>query len=693
MGRSFYKPDTRNTIEDYKSHNTLSHAVSGMDYTMTERNGRFYQKRSTRGFNGAETNVFEEQVDYVIGSGNHARAYLHRTAQGRLVELPVSWYVEQSGYWAMTTSFDRADQPDMHGVINTQCMSCHNGYPSLGDTAAKDAAADNRFPEKLPEGIDCQRCHGPGRAHVDAANKPHASKEVIRASIVNPAKLTRERQMDVCMQCHLETSNPHAAAEIKAYERDLFSYRPGESLAAYKIFFERITEPTEEGSQNAHAAYGLRKSACYLQTQMTCLTCHNPHDIPHGEEATKGYISTCEKCHAAVTHTVALSPKENCITCHMPKRRTQGAVHLILTDHYIQRRRPPGNLLAPLHEAEPRPSNAPVTFYYPDPKQPTASQLLYLAIAQVDDGDGVQGLQHLRELVEQQKTTAAEPYLELARAYDRRDKHTEAVYWYEQALQHKPKFLPATRELPTTLLASGQTVRAIEVLKQGIAAHPNDDVLLTELANASLREGLFDGAATALQQVLQIDPERADAYNLKGLLELRRNNQTAAEQSFREALRLQPNLIEASNNLASLLTGQHQFAEAKYLYQETLKRQPAYADAHHGLGLLLILQGSIPAALPELKAAAQLQPGSATLHGDYADALAAQGQVQLAAAEYTEVLRLHPGQTDAQLGLATALLRQGRRLEAYPLLLKVVQSGNPDFASMAAQMLQTGVAH
>jgi Flp pilus assembly protein TadD len=510
---------------------------------------------------------------------------------------------------------------------------------------------------------------------------------------VNPGKLTRERQMDVCMQCHLETSSPHAAAEIKAYDRDLLSYRPGQALGEYKIFFERA-KPLQSGEfGNAHAAYGLRKSACYLQTQMTCLTCHNPHDVPHGDVAIQGYIATCNKCHAAVQHTVALPAKENCITCHMPKRRTQGAVHLILTDHYIQRNRPLGDLLAPLPEKPVEAGNTPVTFYYPSPSKPTALQQMYLAIAQVDDGDGVHGVTHLRELVEAQKPTPPEPYLEVARAYERKGDHSAAADWYEQALQHKPDLLPAFRELPKTLLAAGQVTRATDVLRQAISAYPEDDVLLTELANASLRQGKLDEAADALRRAMQVDPERADAHNLQGLLELRRNNQDAAEQAFREALRLQPNQPEAANNLGLLLTGKHQFAEAEYLYRRTLTQSPDYADAHHGLGLLKIMQGAVPAALPDLKAAAHLRPDSASFHSDYADALAAQGQVQPAAAEYAEVLRLQPNQTDAQLGLGMALLRQGRRLEAYPLLTKVAQGGDPNLAPIAAQALQSATTH
>ena len=40
-------------------------------------------------------------------------------------------------------------------------MTCHNAYPDfvLGST--------NKF-NKIPKGIDCERCHGPGELHVNS---------------------------------------------------------------------------------------------------------------------------------------------------------------------------------------------------------------------------------------------------------------------------------------------------------------------------------------------------------------------------------------------------------------------------------------------------------------------------------------------------------------------------------------------
>jgi hypothetical protein len=90
MGRSLYRPTAANTVEDYQTRNTVHNDASGLTYTMVEHDGRFYQRRSEKGFDGNETNVAEEQIDYVIGSGNHARSYLHSGSDGRLMEMPVS---------------------------------------------------------------------------------------------------------------------------------------------------------------------------------------------------------------------------------------------------------------------------------------------------------------------------------------------------------------------------------------------------------------------------------------------------------------------------------------------------------------------------------------------------------------------------------------------------------------------------
>ena len=60
----------------------------------------------------------------------------------------------------------------------------------------------------------------------------------IRNAIVNPARLTSERRIEVCLQCHLETTTLRLPGSLVRYGRGVFSYQPGEPLGAYALYFD-----------------------------------------------------------------------------------------------------------------------------------------------------------------------------------------------------------------------------------------------------------------------------------------------------------------------------------------------------------------------------------------------------------------------------------------------------------------------
>ena len=97
MARSFYRPVGNPPVEDYARGNPFFHQPSNTWYAVLQRDGALYQRRWRIGYGGKETAVRESRIDYVMGSGNHARTYLHRTARGALMELPLAWYSENGG--------------------------------------------------------------------------------------------------------------------------------------------------------------------------------------------------------------------------------------------------------------------------------------------------------------------------------------------------------------------------------------------------------------------------------------------------------------------------------------------------------------------------------------------------------------------------------------------------------------------
>jgi hypothetical protein len=168
MGRSFSAAHKAGMWEGLSGRPSYYHQPSGRYYTMIERGGRYFQRRYQLTPEGAETNVVEKEIHFVMGSGNHARTYLHRTADGKLLELPLAWYAEGGGHWAMNPGYDRLDHPAFRRAIPDDCMFCHNSYPNL-EPGSRSHGASAVFPSALPEGIGCERCHGPGGDHAKAA--------------------------------------------------------------------------------------------------------------------------------------------------------------------------------------------------------------------------------------------------------------------------------------------------------------------------------------------------------------------------------------------------------------------------------------------------------------------------------------------------------------------------------------------
>jgi tetratricopeptide (TPR) repeat protein len=691
MARSFSKvrvDDVANTRFD--------HAASDRHYTIVERGGALLQRRHQIGFGGTEVNVVELTADYVIGSGNHARTFVHRASDGRLLQLPVSWYADRGGHWAMSPGYDRPAHLDFRRVIDEGCMSCHNGYPR---GQVEDDGTGPKFTGDLPEGIDCQRCHGPGQRHVEAIRARNV--DAARRAIVNPATLDRERQLEVCMQCHLEPTSSPLPFQIRRYEHPPFSYRPGRPLADAFIYFDHApTSPRDRKYSDkfeiAGGAYRLRQSPCFQHSQMTCVTCHNPHDVPRGEGAVQHYVAVCRSCHdrahpRGVPRAAFTGPRSTCLDCHMPKRRAEDAVHVVMTDHFIQRRRPARDLTAPLKEPAAGDGNqyrGEVVLYYPPALPFTPENELYVALAQVQQGSNLAaGVPRLQRTIETYTPSRAEFYYELARAYAKTADHGAVIRWSEATLEHNVNFAPALKELAAAAAALGRWDRAVEALQRAVVLRSRDAHAIADLGNGYLQRHRVEEAIETLRRALALDSSLPRASNTMGLAFLAKGDPDQAEQHFREAIRIQPDLAEGHNNLANLLARRHAYAEAAYHFDEALRSDPKDAEAHHSYGLVLALMHSYTRAVAELQAAVRLSPRLARPHTDLADLLALTGRVGEAAREYELAIQANPSEYEAHYGLGEILARQRRTSEAVAHFQAAAQSADPTLRDAAKTRL------
>lgn len=618
MARSLFRPNPQKMVEDFAKNNRFYHPASKRYYTMTERDGKYYQRRHELSPDGKVINVIEKQIDYVMGSGNHARTYLYRTSQGKLMELPVGWYSEKGGYWAMNPGYDRKDHEGFRREIGYDCMFCHNAYPKIA--AGSDVyGAEPVYTGQIPEGIDCQRCHGPGGNHVREARSRKPGVKAMRDSIINPARLSMERQMEVCMQCHLESSSRPLPYTIRRYGRGAFSYRAGEALADYALHFDRA-KGTDE-FEIAHAAYRFRQTACFKASAgaMTCTTCHNPHDVKRGAEATAHYQSVCLSCHGEkITEAVASSrhtARQDCLNCHMPRRRTDDAVHVVMTDHFIQRVKPNRDLTAPRSEDHSKQSAGEVVLYYPPDPSDSRDTELYLAVAQVIEGANLKaGIERLERAVASNKATGGEFYYELAQAYRADREPRQAIDNYEEALRRKPGFFPALVHLGETLAQIGNIGRAIEVLEQSIPRASSNGAVMAELSANYLKAGRNAEAEAMARKALAVDSDLPVANNNLGMSLFAQGRYSAAAEAYREAIRVEPHYADAHYNLGNLLAMGQDFSSAIHHYRRAIESAPNTAETHYNLGAALGMTKDYAAAKREFQRVIQLKPDYYAAH-------------------------------------------------------------------------------
>ena len=714
MGRSFYRPTAENVIEDYKVDNHYHHELSNRHYRMIQRDGRFYQRRYQLDAQGREHNVFEMEVTHIIGSGIHARSYLNLDAGGVLRELPVSWYTQEQR-WAMSPGYDRPDHEDFSRQVTHACMFCHNAYPPLPEPSDR-LGLDSRFPRELPSGIDCQRCHGPGNRHLELASSGRAEAAGIRRAIVNPVRLGPEREMEVCMQCHLQvaTAGPH----IQRFGRSIYSYRPGEPLANYSVRFDLVDPKTGELSERFEvdsSSYRLRRSPCFIRSrgEMTCTTCHDPHHAPRGEKAVRHYRERCIDCHAEVSPGAHPQPGESdCASCHMPQRRTQDAVHVVMTDHFIQRHPPQEDLLAPLKEDHsPKPDG--VVLHQPD-ALPDSEREIYRGLGQIRSPvHSARGVERLKLALPRWQGTSPEPYLQLALVQVESGDLDQAGIHLRKALEADPELAPARFQLGEVLRRQGRPDEAAEQyrhalrLKPGHAAAHNglglilkerqqiegalehfrlavrSDFLSAEAhANSGtvfLQQGQVEEATREFHRALQIEPNNPGVYRSLGVARAGLGRHPQAVSDFRQAISLKPDDAEAHYNLGLSQNELGRQEEAIRAFEKAIELRPDYAEAHSSLGVTHGQAGRLPEAVKAFRQAVKIDPDYGEAYSNLGLVLGQLGQWREAAAALAQVIRIDPGDVQTRLKLGLAYGQAGEFQQAVEAFQKAIEV-KPDFA-------------
>jgi hypothetical protein len=508
-----------------------------------------------------------EKISYIIGSGHHTNSHIINT-NGYLNQAPFTWYV-QAAQWDLPPGFEKGFNSRFSRELGNECLTCHNAYPT------PVAGSINKY-SYVPLGIDCERCHGPGSIHVQQkmAGKVIDITKDTDFTIVNPAKVPYNLQIDICQRCHLQGD-----AVLKD-GKTFYDFHPGTPLKTVMDVFMPVYENQENGFLMASHAERLRKSHCFRSSggnsnfkAMTCITCHNPH-VSVKVTPEQYFISKCMDCHKnphASDPQVLKTKGQNCITCHMPKSSAVDIPHVTITDHYIR----------VVKSNEKKTSTIGVGAF---------KGLSDLTDSTPDNLTRAKGYLYFYEKFEHrpQMLDSAWKYIQTFKEIAHPELYLYYYYLKENwsaavntIANHKNAFSDpvSNYQAAQSLINLERYADALPWLKETTAKLPYALKYRLKLGEDYLYLESFDEAQLEFNFVLKENPKLETAWNDAGFLDLLERRAPDALIKFQKALSLNPDYIPSQINIAKVYMLQGDKPKAVNQLNTVLKKNPNNQDA------------------------------------------------------------------------------------------------------------------
>jgi hypothetical protein len=532
---------------------------------------------------------------YTLGN-RRIQHYLTRLDDGRIVVLPPSWDVlRKEWFHNMEIVGPEPEEGFAVQVWNFNCFGCHVSQEARNF----DLESRTYDTDWIDFGTNCERCHGPGSAHVEQYTNPSSAGAAQESAIVVQTRLDSVRNTTVCGQCHSL--------------RDAISL----DFVAGSNYFDYFLPQLEYGLPQDHdpAWYldgstrrfsndtlGLWLSRCYLEGGVACTDCHSdPHDteIEKNPAIRPEASATCTRCHEAIakdvtahTHHAETSSGSSCVECHMP--RSVVSIKAKIRDHGIGLPAPENterhgipNACNNCHE-EKTPAWAAATLdgWFPGSRSRRQKLLDRAEVFSRAKAGDAQVVPRLMELAAKETeppliranavgylgTFPTDPRVPpaLLRAYGSKEPVIRAI-----AMAQTGKVNPSLAESlkPFLVRALDDEVRTV---RMGAA------VSLLNLGTQTLEgeDGLkFDAAKKIYAERAATSPDHAPTQLALGKFHLLNRDLASAAEAFEASLRLDPAQEDAIYYRAVAHLGEGRKDEARELLKRVGRESPFYAAA------------------------------------------------------------------------------------------------------------------
>ncbi len=596
MGKSFDVASKTKSSGDY--HNSVIYDKVGDFYYKA-----FWQNDSLRfleyRLQGRDT-IYKrlETVNYIVGSGQHTNSHI-QSVNGYLNQMPMTFYTQKKK-WDLPPGFEDGHNSRFMRKIGLECMSCHNNYPEFV------LGSENKF-TAVPEGINCERCHGPGSMHVEqrqTGSRIDTSK-YIDYSIVNPAKLSIDAQFDICQRCHLQGNT------VLKEGKSFYDFKPGMKLSDYMtVFLPKYKNADDEFIMASHADR-LKQSKCFIASEtsigsvtktnklkpykdaMTCVTCHNPH-VSVRETNPNVFNDACNSCHNENGKSKINCSKKgvtitsNCVSCHMPKSGSIDIPHVTVHDHYIRK---------PITNTDKKGIKEFIGLYAINEKNPNSITKARAYLNQYEKFENKSyyldsALIYLKDKTESNIKANLEPLIQL---YFIKNDFNKIVSYINKLgdqtilnnLLIKKSYSNdhawTSYRIGEAFYNLGDLQRAINYYKKAVELAPFGLDFKNKYGSALAAKGLLTNAEKEFNEILKENPKHVSALTNLGYIKLAQGQVKNAEQLYFKALSLAPDYEALLLNIAGLYAYKKEYKQAEVYLNKILKRNSNNIKAKQAL--------------------------------------------------------------------------------------------------------------
>ncbi len=335
-------------------------------------------------------------------------------------------------------------------------------------------------------------------------------------------------------------------------------------------------------------------------------------------------------------------------------------------------------------------SGTPKTFFddpKEDPKEDPKDLLQYhslveLMLSSFAAKDDAKMEMYAEEMIKRRPDLAT-PYEKLGLAALRQKEYSKAIVNLKKVIAIDPDHGWAAQKMGAAYLGKGDYEQGIVVFGQIIRDMEEDPK-----SNARAVAGAYNSRATAymskkdygravddFNQVIKLDPKRAEAYNERGAAYVHQGNIEQGIRDFSKAIELDPKFAIALHSRGAVYARKGDFERALSDFNRSIELAPKDINSYNSRGITYSRKGEYGRAILDFGKIIELDPTFFRAYNSRGMAYVNNGKLTRAIGDFTEAIRLKGNYGEAYFNRGVTYHKNGEYDKAIADFTKVIGFG------------------